>query len=584
MSELKKITLYKIKKDLDFKDFLKTDLNSYEEIDPVEFEDDASNTYEYSGLVKFTEGRSKKKTTKNFPWMVFLNSAFEDEVFKFESRNKFPRAVLALRIVDKSGEKDPICYLAAFGIGAKSLFCQDAVVHDFGIKVGMNICDHDKLRRIQTTYHESTTQQTEKQASSGTSLNAFNLDNDNELLRRLSGVIKDDYSSVVETFTGKDAINLKSRRGEFFSWDDLVKICLLFDERYMSDDYRSTEFARYDDFRHETDKGIIEDLDEKLLNMIKNHDYEKLHLSPPEFVNYDEIYFSYRKGGETYEELKINDLVTSKSVTSSTVLRTVKGWRIHRYRVEGDVYAGYWRAYDCYVAEVDLETKTYILSNGHWFQISQDIKDRIDLFISEIEPNYSYEVLPDNVPIYVEKTSGKGENREEVFNDCAVNSSENLFSFDKAKLRIAGENKYEICDIFSNNKCLIHVKKYSSGASSISHLFVQAKFYADAFSSDESTRDSMREYIESTCSLVDSINSGKDAASFTGLIPQKSNEVLENEYCVVFCVLHSKELFGIENLPLMAQYELMKTYKYLSETRKFKVDVVFKKVLIGPQD
>ncbi len=51
--------------------------------------------------------------------------------------------------------------------------------------------------------------------------------------------------------------------------DDLVKICLLFDERYMSDDYRSTEFARYDDFRHETDKGIIEDLDEKLLNMIK---------------------------------------------------------------------------------------------------------------------------------------------------------------------------------------------------------------------------------------------------------------------------------------------------------------------------
>ncbi len=102
-------------------------------------------------------------------------------------------------------------------------------------------------------------------------------------------------------------------------------------------------------------------------------------MSPPEFVNYDEIYFSYRKGGETYEELKINDLVTSKSVTSSTVLRTVKGWRIHRYRVEGDVYAGYWRAYDCYVAEVDLETKHIFLSNGHWFQISQDIKDRIDL-------------------------------------------------------------------------------------------------------------------------------------------------------------------------------------------------------------
>ncbi|MGV8597325.1 DUF6119 family protein, partial [Pseudomonas aeruginosa] len=89
----------------------------------------------------------------------------------------------------------------------------------------------------------------------------------------------------------------------------------------------------------------------------------------------------------------------------------------------------------------------------------------------------------------------RNQNREEIYNQELYNTNNDIFLFDKAKVHIAGERIYEVCDLLHSDKSLIHVKRLKSGSASISHLFLQGKFYSDAFISDQKCRESMREHI-----------------------------------------------------------------------------------------
>src|SRR5690606_21362629 len=129
-------------------------------------------------------------------------------------------------------------------------------------------------------------------------------------------------------------------------------------------------------------------------------------------------------------------------------------------------------------------------------------------------------------------------NREEVYTSLAANGSNSFHLFDRAKLNIGGSKKYEVCDILTDKKEFIHIKRHQSGASSINHIFTQGRFYSLAFSTDDECRKSIINWIN-TNTLPE--NSTKDKAKFTALIPEKNDQIVENEYHIVFCLLHDSE-------------------------------------------
>ncbi len=141
MTDFKRVTLYKIKAVSGFEDFLIG--STFDEI-----KIDTGVT----GFIKYEEIRSKDKNEDDVPWLVFLNSGLSKKKYEFKSRNKFPRAVMAMRI---ETEKDPLYFAATFGQHADSYIEKDKIVYDFGIRVGMNICHDGGLRRVQTTGHEA---------------------------------------------------------------------------------------------------------------------------------------------------------------------------------------------------------------------------------------------------------------------------------------------------------------------------------------------------------------------------------------------------------------------------------------------
>lgn len=574
MTEIKRITLYKIKAGKDFEDFLRGNLAGYDHIEA---------DGEFEGYIKYVSAGGGEKTDEQIPWLNFLNSGFPGKKYEFQAFNRFPRALMALKVT-LPGDAAPVYYAAAFGQHGDSYLDKEQIVYDFGIKVGMNICDIDKLRRIQTSAHEAISRQTERQASTGTSLGVFGINTESEFLRTISGAVKADYAESVESFRGKDNIQIKFPKDKELSWSDLAALCVKLEERYWSGDYTQTELRVYDILRHESDPVVIAALDTTLASLIAEGDFSKIHLAPPEFLTGDDLTFSYRskEGDElppTFDDLRITDLVAvPRRRLKNLTANTIKNWPIYQYDPETQQTYYRWDAYRCLVAEVELNEKTYVLSSGQWREVSEELKETVETYFQDHDLALDAEFLPSDVSIYSED---RGENREEVYNVAAAEGSEDLYLMDKAKLEIAGKRIYEVCDLLHKAKHIIHVKRYSSGAASISHLFAQGKFYAHAFSTDNKCRSGMCAWIEGDESDV---NATKAKADFRAIIPEKNNDLDEKEYTIVFCVLHDQDEFSIDALPFMSRYELMLSHRFLTEDRRFKAGVAFRKVLLGPQN
>ncbi|MCS5712379.1 DUF6119 family protein [Candidatus Berkiella aquae] len=561
MLELKKITIYKIKDGIDFNKFLKQFPNGYDLVTKV------NNSKIY---VKFENHKSDLKTNKDIPWISFLNSGFDSDQYLYSAMNSYPRAIVGIKI--RIDADKHIYFAMTFGQHGDMFLDKNHIVHDFGIKVAMNICDHDKLRKVQTSIYESVTHQTERQLSIASGLSTFGI-NETEFLRMISGNVNDEFSDVIDSFKGKDSIALKLP--ESLTWNKLIDICNRFEERYKSADYKKTDFKSYDLFRHESDPQIINTLDSLLCSKIADKSFDKIHLAPPEFVGNEDLSYCYNRDTEKennfYDDLRIDDLVSHHKISKESFsISSIKRWDIYGYNHEHQRKYKLWNGYQCLIAEIELDDKTYILANSQWREVSQDLKTIVSEYLENKDIVKEIEYLPIDVNIF---DATKRQNREEIYNAHVAENVKDVFLFDKSKISIAGEKKYEICDLLNKNKHIIHVKRYSHGAASISHLFIQGRFYSYAFSTNATCRQEMRAWIDNNS------HSAKDI--FKSIIPEHNNDINESEYTIVFCVLHDSEKFDISDLPFMTQYELMNSHKYLTQDRKFKSCITFKRVKLG---
>jgi uncharacterized protein (TIGR04141 family) len=229
------------------------------------------------------------------------------------------------------------------------------------------------------------------------------------------------------------------------------------------------------------------------------------------------------------------------------------------------------RAYNCLNCEVVHGETTYVLNSGIWRSINSDFKASIESYIkNNIKPqNSTY--LPNNVSIHcVVKVKGKDtvKYKEEVYNSHVASTCDDIYLFDKSKINIAGKKQYEICDLLHCNKELIHVKVLKNGTSSLSHLFVQARFYTDAFIKDYNTRLSMRNFINKN---DNNENKNKNKEKYLNIVPELREDLHAPSYSVVLCILTFDKEKTLDSLPFMARYELAKTHKYLNDERGVKL-------------
>lgn len=567
MEEFRRVTLYRMKDGVEggFARNEKTQFDRYERpaADAILF-------------VTYEDASGKPRSDADIPWLRLLNDAAGERRYKFEARNQFPRATVGMTFNNEAGQA--VTYVAAFGLGGDSVIDRQKIAYDFGIKVAMNICDIDKLRRVQTTAHEAVSRQTERQASVGTNLSVFGVNTETEFLRMLSGIVAKSYEDKIESFRGKESISLKLPKASIPDIDGLIKLCQSLENRYKSDDYKNTDLRVYDHLKFVNDPAIISALDTELSAKIAVKDFTNIHLAPPDFVEGEDCQFAYEsksddKDPPLFDDLRIEDLVgVARRRLKGLTANTIKNWDVYRLDdATGAIYRA-WNAYRCMVAEIHLNNETYVLSNGQWRQISQALKQKVHDYFAANNIISDCPFLPDDIAIY---DAERDQFREEVFNRQVARLDADTYLFDRSKVEIAGKKIYEICDLFRKDGAMIHVKRHSSGSASINHVFTQAKLYAHAFSAESVTRKGMRDWIDNN---EEPQNVGKEKDLFKINIPENDTDVDEKTHDVIFCILTSADDMALTDLPFMTQYELMLAHRYLTHDRKFRSSMTFKKV------
>lgn len=591
MSEeiIEKITVYKLKKSVKHcSDFVKTQDSKKEalpqlqelEIDDV---DGFEGKFRAWAAYKITGG--KNKTDADIPWLSFINTAKPGgSKFAFSGVNTSPSAIVVIEI--SLGESVNF-YALTFGLGGDSFLDHDKIIPDFGIKVGMNICAENALKRIQTSMHEAISTQTERQISTQSSLSSFNMNSEKEFLRMLSGAATADYPNI-SSFSGKESISIKVNKEHPLHWGTLIPFLHSLGKVSNSDRYKSI-FSDYDKFPFENDRDVINDLDKILMENVKSGHHDNIHLAPPEFIDFDNVLFTYNAdadadGIKLYEDLSLKDYLNTRrrALKDEASINSLKNAKISTYDATNEsIRKNRWSVYKCIVAEVKKDHETYILSLGQWRRISSSLKEEVDNFIDSIscsDPKY----LPEGISIWNPVAKGgkngtpyTGENQEAVFNAYAANNlKDELFLFDKGKIEVAGQKKYEICDLLHKDRKFIQVKRFSAGSASISHLFVQVRFYTEAFLFDERCRKAMREYVK--LKLSDG-----DPSAFLDILPTDRKEIDAGKYTILICILSENGDLSVDGLPFMSQYELMHTVRYITNMG-MNCEVTFKKVVFGP--
>lgn len=536
-----------------------------------------------SAFAIFRQMGGATKTQDNFPWLAFINTGLEvGQKFEFRANNHFPSGAIILEIV--TADQPNSYYAIAFGLAGNSFLEKEKIVRDFGIKVAMNICDPKALKRVRTKVHESISTQTERQTSAGTELTAFGVNGEREFLQSIAGKTTSDDFSFVEAFHGKDSINLRFKKDDELDWGQLADRVRKLGLAYSATRYKEL-FKNYDNFHSEPDPEIVAVLDNLVFDKIKREDFEHVHLAPPEFFDYDRYDFVYGNNADRgqHSDLIIQEYISQKPrrFSNNASISSLKAQKISLFDAETErLRKDEYKLYDCVVAEIDHDNSTYVLASGDWKKVSDSFLLEVNNYVAQKVNVATADYLENDIRIWQppdpDKENDKGTNRESVYNEAIDNNCADVAMFDRSKIIVAGEKKYEICDLLHSSKHFTHLKRYNSGAASISHLFSQGRFYGDAFWGDAETRLGMRTHLES---LYESDEIQKNV--FLELVPLDREGITRGDYTVIFGILHEKDEMAVSDLPFMSRYELMYAHKHLLNMG-YKCEIAFRRVLCGP--
>ena len=185
-------------------------------------------------------------------------------------------------------------------------------------------------------------------------------------------------------------------------------------------------------------------------------------MSIPELVNWQEINtIRYTPKGDDYYDVDIRTLLSDVFLDAPIDVSSLFSKRVYAINALGTTIDS-WNVYRCLCSEVEEEGKQYILSNGQWYLIE-------DAFVQEVNNYYAATPLSN----WSLEDSRLNENEEDYNQRVVGLILDHRLLMDKRLVKPSrGLDEIEFCDIYTTDKELIHVKRYS-GSATLSHLFNQ---------------------------------------------------------------------------------------------------------------
>lgn len=423
-------------------------------------------------------------------------------------------------------------FALTFGHG-RFIIRQDAYEERFGLLVTLNSVKPDALRSIdKRTFVDD--QNSRVQTSQASAALDFGVDIERDLIRGIVGY-PDKNSAWGRRLAGADSLTVTVDAAV----PDLKRMLRRYLKAFESKKYQ-TRFPWVDQVRQLRSKGeLVDRLNGLLVQKLQTAWgagglVDDCWLAVPDIVDWDVVTgfkFTRQPSEGTANDLDLPGLVNAYPKISPTVdfLRSHYAMSVDAEETPVDS----WLLYKCIHCEIDVDSKSYILSAGNWFEVDKNFSDSVVEAVAQI-PMYG-----SALPVYNHKN-------EEAYNAAVVTDSAGRFCLmDKKLLRVGGvHNKVEFCDIYGD-RVLIHVKHYGSSAV-LGHLFNQGLVSGDLLKTNKDYARLANEKLDKSHQLALDESTPRELSSYT----------------VVFAVISVSKKPGL-HLPFFAKVVLKSVYTHL---------------------
>lgn len=356
-------------------------------------------------------------------------------------------------------------FLISFG-GADAKVDENKFVDDFGIRVGFNLID--KVASVTKSNIATTNSKNKEVSNRKSNLNDFVFDYENDLLDSIT--IKPVENNISNSnFICSKSISFATNCNINNIKDTLIEII----KAYKSEKYKD-KYEFIDNIKCVKDKAIITRVQEEVIRLLKNKDFNKVWFGSPNFDDFEYIsYFDVKTNGRLYEiaDLYVDEISEFINFESYNQLRRIRVYPIYDDNRPIDIIT----LEDCLYGDIELDGSQYVINSNKIYCINKDYSDKINKEYDEIINTLSIE-SPFDVITY---------SCENEFNRKASESSDSIINMDTNFYQI-NKNNIELCDLYDKKKnYFYHIKVFGSSAL-LSHLFRQMINAASIYKNDGS--------------------------------------------------------------------------------------------------
>lgn len=362
-------------------------------------------------------------------------------------------------------------FLLTFGYG-RTMIADGVVEPRFGLKATLNAIHPEKLRSLDRKSFERIQRLSREQLSRDSGFYSFGLNVEQDLLCAVVGAPDDEIYG--RRLAGRDALTAYLAC-ELEDLPTLLELYLILSE---DGGYRR-RYPWVDNIAEVADKRTRERLDLELARRIRREELAELVLTPPEIIDWDEFGGLRYRGAASasqYPELAWTDYFEEVRQPGVFARDHLRSDRIFCAKADGSGFLFTWSLHRCIAGELVAGTERYVISDGKWYRIDQDFAERVVAAVRAIP------CCPEILPPYAHRN-------EAEYNQAAADGSGGRWALmDRKLIRTATQyGPVEFCDLFSDQRRMIHVKRYA-GSAPLSHLFAQGVVAARLYQSDSSFR------------------------------------------------------------------------------------------------
>jgi len=414
-----------------------------------------------------------KKSYSEPRWSKLFDdvSGVDPKIFRSES----VRALLVVNIENR-------LFAFTFGHG-RSMLKSFMLERGFGLRVTLNLGDSEQIKSIDKSTLEKVSLNTRSQTSKNTSVNDFDFEFDQEILKSICAVVEDEDTENPEVVSGCDSVSINTEI-ELDTFPDLAKRLLV---AYQDDKYQE-KYPWVDFIQSVSDPEILQQLNDEMLNLVNNEKFDNVWISPPEVIDYSDFsgfVYNARKGRPPcfHSDLDLSIYIAQSTIRKPITIEVLKRREIFKFNAEERNVDG-WPVFHCMNCELVLNGETYILNDGKWYRIDSEFSDAVNSFFNSLNK------CQIDFPPYCGMKEGEYLRK--------IADGENFALLDQQWIYPKGTgNKIEFCDLISQCDAFIHVKKYGS-SSVLSHLFSQASVATDFLMNDPSVQEQVNRHLEET--------------------------------------------------------------------------------------